>query len=151
MVNIRHTGIYVCDLEKEKTFFTECFRMIPICNNNLEENLLLDDLFKQKNTRIITSKLITEMGEQNKTGDMIELIKVVSLYPDKNYDNEKIFTTGVMHIGIGVDNIEKTCDLVSIHGGKIMTKIHEMQNGNKCAFVKDPEGNWIEIIQNKKI
>lgn len=151
MINIRHIGIYVENLKKEQDFFMKCFDMYPISDNNMEKNLLLDDLFKKQNTSIITCKLITEMGRQNRTGDMIELIQVFSFLPANHCNNEKIFATGVMHIGIGVDNIEKTCELVSINGGKIMTNIHKMENGNKCAFAKDPEGNWIEIIQNKQL
>lgn len=149
MINVRHTGIYVDNLEKEQEFYLKCFCMFPICINHLENNLLLDDLFKMEGVNILTSKLITETGKQNKTGDMIELIKVTSFHPDNNCNNQKIFSTGVMHIGVGVKDIEQTCSLVSRYGGKIMTDIHEMENGTKCVFVKDPEGNWIEIIQNK--
>ena len=151
MYNLKHVGLYVSDLEAETKFYRDVFHMISVCENNVEENFLLDDLFKKENIKIYTTKIITETGKKNKTGDMIELIKVGSFTPDKNVENSSIWAKGMMHIAIGVSNIENTVKLLLDNGGKMMTKVHVMSNGNKCAFAKDPEGNWIEIIQNKAI
>lgn len=151
MYNLKHIGVYVNDLENETRFYKNVFNMMTVCETNVEENLLLDDLFKKDNVKIYTTKLITEFGKKQKTGDMIELIKVISFHPDDTIDNDSIWTTGMMHIALGVSDIEDTIKLLIANGGKMMTQIHTMSNGNKCVFAKDPEGNWIEIIQNRRV
>lgn len=148
MINYRHTGIYVNDLGKQTNFYMKTFNMIPICLNNSEHNDMLDDLFKIENVEILTTKLITELGKQKGIGDMIELIKVISFQQELCIDNSIVYANGVMHFAIAVDDIEKTCSLVTQNGGQLMTDIHIIDNKNKCSFVRDPEGNWIEIIQN---
>ena len=151
MYNLKHIGIYVNDLENEAKFYKNVFNMVSVCESNVEKNSLLDDLFKKDKVMIYTTKLITEIGQKTKMGDMIELIKVTSFHPDSTVDNKSIWTRGMMHIAFGVSDIEDTVELLIANGGKMMTEIHILSNENKCAFAKDPEGNWLEIIQNKKI
>lgn len=150
MYSIKHTGLYVKNLEIETNFYINVFGMLPISTYKSECNYMLDDLFKKDDIEIYTSKLITQAGKIRGTGDMIELIKVNSFQVDNMIDRSKIFSFGMMHIGMEVDDIYLICDLIIKNGGRVMTQIHEMDNGNKCAFANDPEGNWIELIQNKK-
>lgn len=146
MINIRHTGIYVLEIEKMEQFYTQVFHMRAVCSNNVEENPMLNDLLRHQDSRILTTKLITPYGQEQHTGDMIELIQVQSFKCEALPKNRPIFITGVSHIAIGVDNMEETVAAIVQQGGSLETGIYTMENGNKVAFCRDPEGNWLELI-----
>ncbi len=145
MTNIRHTGIYVENINKVAEFYKNVFSMTAICENQEDSNLLLDELFDFNNTKIITTKLITEQGRINGSGDMIELIKVINGPVIKNA-HFRLFDHGASHIAMGVDDIEDIEKKIIKNGGSMQTKIITHANGNKFAFAKDNEQNWIELI-----
>ena len=147
MISIRHVGVYVNDLEKAEQFYSEVFSMRTIVSHNPEQSEMLDDLFRQSGARILTTKLITPYGCETGTGDMLELIKVVSFEPGHLPGNRMISETGMGHVAFGVTDIENVSNKIAEHGGRMMTKVYTMPNGNKCAFAQDPEENWIELIQ----
>jgi len=53
---------------------------------------------------------------------------------------------GLDHIGFLVDNVrEKFKELVA--KGAVPTEVDPKKTGGWVAYVKDPDGNWIEIFQ----
>ena len=148
MIELRHIGIYVKDIEKLTKFYEITFNMTRVCNNQVDSNILLDELLGITNVRIITTKLITQRGKEIGSGDMLELVKILDENPGINVSGP-IYNFGIMHLALGVDDINEVCEKVKTNGGQQYTKICCHSNGNKFAFVKDPEGNWIELIQRK--
>lgn len=56
--------------------------------------------------------------------------------------------TGYGHIALGVDDIYTTCEQIRAAGGKITREPGSMKHGNTViAFVEDPDGYKIELIQ----
>ncbi len=54
------------------------------------------------------------------------------------------------HIAIGVDDIYQTCDAIKAVGGNVTREPGPVKGGStEIAFVKDPDGYMIELIQNK--
>ena len=52
------------------------------------------------------------------------------------------------HIALGVDNIYETCAQIRIKGGKVVREPGPMKHGSTViAFVEDPDGYKIELIQ----
>jgi lactoylglutathione lyase len=52
------------------------------------------------------------------------------------------------HIAIGVDDIYATCNAISERGGKVTRQPGPMKHGSTViAFVEDPDGYKIELIQ----
>lgn len=52
------------------------------------------------------------------------------------------------HVAIGVDDIYATCDTIRAKGGKITREPGPMKHGGSViAFVEDPNGYKIELIQ----
>ncbi|MEH1823444.1 MAG: lactoylglutathione lyase [Nostoc sp.] len=52
------------------------------------------------------------------------------------------------HIALGVDDIYATCDEIRSQGGKIVREPGAMKHGSTViAFVEDPDGYKIELIQ----
>ena len=56
--------------------------------------------------------------------------------------------TAYGHIALGVKDIYKTCEDIRVAGGKITREPGPVQGGNTLiAFVQDPDGYKIELIQ----
>ena len=54
------------------------------------------------------------------------------------------------HIAIGVDDIYKTCEDLRSMGAKIVREPGPMKHGStEIAFIQDPSGYKIELIQHK--
>lgn len=55
------------------------------------------------------------------------------------------------HIAIGVDDIYATCEDIKAQGGNITREPGPMKHGTTViAFVEDPDGYKVELIQTKK-
>lgn len=83
---------------------------------------------------------------------MLELVKVlgeVGTIP-KLPDNYPISMTGMAHIAFQIDDMQKTVEQIQEGGGFQKTDIYQMKSGNLCCFCRDPERNWIELIQRRK-
>jgi lactoylglutathione lyase len=60
--------------------------------------------------------------------------------------------TGYGHIALSVDNAYEACDLVRARGGKVTREAGPMKHGTTViAFVEDPDGYKIELIQKKTV
>lgn len=57
---------------------------------------------------------------------------------------------GYGHIALGMANIYTACDAIRVKGGKITREPGPMKHGTtEIAFVEDPDGYKIELIQLK--
>jgi lactoylglutathione lyase len=57
---------------------------------------------------------------------------------------------GYGHIALDVENIAATCEMIRAQGGKIVREPGPMKHGTTViAFVEDPDGYKIELIQQK--
>lgn len=56
------------------------------------------------------------------------------------------------HIAIGVDDVAKTCSIIKHAGGKVTREAGPVKGGTTViAFVEDPDGYKIELIQNNQV
>jgi lactoylglutathione lyase len=54
------------------------------------------------------------------------------------------------HIALGVDDIYATCETIGQLGGKVVREPGPMKHGSTViAFVEDPDGYKVELIQSK--
>jgi lactoylglutathione lyase len=57
---------------------------------------------------------------------------------------------GYGHIAIGVENVYDACDRIKQSGGTVVREAGPMKHGTTViAFVKDPDGYLIELLQEK--
>ena len=144
MINFKHTGIYVHDIEIISNFYQNCFGLIPVCEKYLDTGYLYEQLFGV-DSKVIITKLITEYGKTTGQGEMIEFIQVIE-GTKSNFIKRRVHDFGLSHISLGVDDIDKTVSLVKKHSGKQVTDIISIGN-RKCCFCSDPESNVIELIE----
>ena len=125
---ILHTMIRVGDLDKSIEFYTKVIGMDLLRQNTNEE---------YKYTLAFLG-----YGDESQ-GAVIEL---TYNWGTETYD----MGTAFGHIAIGVDDVYQTCDAIKAVGGNVTREAGPVKGGSThIAFVKDPDGYMIELIQNK--
>ena len=68
-----------------------------------------------------------------------------------NWDTDKYdLGDGYGHIALGVDYIYGTCEAIKAQGGNVIREPGPMKHGSTViAFVQDPDGYKVELIQLK--
>ncbi|MBC7001755.1 lactoylglutathione lyase [Photobacterium sp. BZF1] len=122
-----HTMIRVSDLDKSIEFYTNVLGMQVL------------DRFE--NTEYRYSLVFVGY---DKNGPTIELTY--------NWDTDSYdLGNGFGHLALGVDDIYQTCDQIKAVGGNVTREPGPMLGGTThIAFVKDPDGYAIELIQTSK-
>lgn len=126
---ILHTMLRVGDLDKSIEFYTQVMGMQLLRTN--------------ENTKYKYTLAFLGYGDESQ-GAVIEL---TYNWGTSEYDLGSAFG----HIAIGVDDIYTTCDTIKAAGGNITREPGPVKGGTThIAFVKDPDGYMIELIQNKQ-
>jgi lactoylglutathione lyase len=56
------------------------------------------------------------------------------------------------HIAIEVDDVYEACDIIKTKGGQVVREAGPMKGGSSIlAFVKDPDGYMIELLDRKRL
>ncbi|AYV20449.1 lactoylglutathione lyase [Vibrio mediterranei] len=126
---ILHTMLRVGDLDKSISFYTDVIGMKL--------------LRKNENTEYKYTLAFLGFGDESE-GAVIELTYNWGV---TEYDLGSAYG----HIAIGVDDIYSTCDAIKTAGGNVTREPGPVKGGTtQIAFVKDPDGYMIELIQNKQ-
>jgi len=84
-----------------------------------------------------------------KAGDSI--VKVIELEPDPEAHAPAggiRGATGYRYWTLHVENLEKCVERVGTAGYRIMVPAREIRQGVSIAIVADPDGNWVEFLEN---
>ena len=139
--NVRHTGIYVSDIGKMKSFYAECFGLAEKSHGN-EGGNYLETLLGVNNIAIENYKLC------DKNGFIIELIKTEDDY--ERHVFPKVCHIGCLHVAFTVSNIDKVCHFIQENGGEMISKPIFSPDGKvKVCFCRDPEGNYLELVEEQ--
>lgn len=123
---ILHTMLRVGDLDKSIKFYTEVMGMSLLRTNENEE---------YKYTLAFLG-----YGDESQ-GAVIEL---TYNWGTTEYELGNAYG----HIAIGVEDIYTTCDAIKAIGGNVTREPGPVKGGTThIAFVKDPDGYMIELIQ----
>lgn len=140
MNGIRHTGIYVKDIEKMTEFYQNIFDL-EIVVRQKEYGAYTDMIFHEENVEIDVCKL------KFKSGTMIELISYCHRDDCPDW-NEKIYQCGKMHIAITVDSAKNMYENLKGQGCVLMSNPCDAPDGKaRVFFARDPEGNYLEIVE----
>lgn len=126
-MRILHTMLRVGDLEKSIEFYTDVFGM---------------KLLRRKDYPDGEFTLAFVGYGLESTNSVIEL---THNWNTKSYS----LGDGFGHIAIGCDDINEACKLVKSKGGVVIREPGPMKHGTTIiAFVSDPDGYKIELIQD---
>lgn len=125
-MRILHTMVRVVDLDKSIDFYTNIFGMKLLRRKDYPEGKF-------------TLAFVGYGDEKSNT-----VIELTHNWETKSYELGNAFG----HIAIAVDDAYKACDEISAKGGNVVRPAGPMKHGGGViAFVKDPDGYMIELIQ----
>lgn len=126
-MRILHTMIRVGDLQRSIDFYTQIMGMRVLRTS--------------ENPKYEYSLVFLGYGDEH-TSSVIEL--TYNWGTDK-YDHGSAFG----HIAIGVDDVAKMCNDIKQAGGKVIRDAGPVKGGTTIiAFIEDPDGYKLELIQN---
>jgi len=127
-MRILHTMVRVGDLEKSLDFYTNILGMHLLRRQDYPEGRF-------------TLAFVGYQAEEE--GAVIELTY--------NWDTDQYdLGDGYGHIAIEVENAYTTCEAIRAKGGNVVREAGPMKHGTTViAFVEDPDGYKIELIQRK--
>lgn len=127
-MRILHTMLRVVDLEKSLAFYTGVLGMQLLRRNDYPDGKF-------------TLAFVGYADEAS--GAVIELTH--------NWGVEKYeLGTAFGHIALAVEDAGAACEKIKSRGGKVVREAGPMKHGSTViAFVEDPDGYRIELIQHK--
>ena len=140
ITSVRHTGIVVRDLIKTANFY--CALGFVEDNRASEQGAFIDQVTGLKNTKLEWVKL------KSPDGYLLELLQYRSHAESAEITKQKSNKLGCSHIAFGVDNIEKTCEIIEKIGGSIVNPPALSDDKKvKVAYCHDVEGVFMEIVE----
>ena len=127
-MRILHTMLRVGDLERSLRFYTEVLGMRLLRRNDYPEGKFT----------------LAFVGYQDEAeGAVLELTH--------NWDTDRYdLGTGYGHVALEVDDAYRACEDIKRRGGVVTREAGPMKHGTTViAFVQDPDGYKIELIQKK--
>lgn len=134
--NIRHTGIVVKNIKKMLAFYI-------LLGFQKQEEFIANKNFISKILKSNETELKVIKLRLNNQG--LELLKYK--YNKSLSKNKYIWNYGITHIALEIDNID---NFYNIFKNKIKFLSKPILNPEKTAkvcFCRDPEGNYIEIVE----
>jgi len=141
MIRIRHTGVYVQDMDVQKAFYEQTLGM-SVKVHQVEKGAYINTLLgTDTESEVETCKLAAD------DGSMIELCKI---NPGVGKDNNSVslFAAGNMHIAITVKNVASEYERLRSMGLSVVSEPQLSPDGGaKVFFCQDPEGNYLELVE----
>lgn len=128
-MRILHTMLRVKNLEESVHFYTKVMGM---------------DVIRQRDNETGRYSLVfLGYGSESETA----VIELTYNWDTDNYD----LGTAFGHIAIGVDDVYQACENIKASGGKVTREAGPNKGGASIlAFVEDPDGYKIELLELKK-
>ena len=128
-MRILHTMIRVGDLDRSIEFYTKVLGMAVLRRRDYPEGRF--------------TNCFVGYGDEEHNA----VLELTHNWDTKSYEPG----TGYGHVAIEVDDAYRACDEVSRRGGKVTRPAGPMKHGTTViAFVEDPDGYKIELIQRKR-
>jgi lactoylglutathione lyase len=125
-MRILHTMIRVTDLDKSLDFYTNIFGMQQLSRKDFPDGRF-------------TLAFVGYGSDDSHT-----VLELTHNWDTKSYELGNAFG----HIAIAVQDAYKACDDITAKGGKVVRPAGPMKfGGGVIAFVEDPDGYKIELIQ----
>lgn len=128
-MRILHTMLRVGDLEKSLEFYTQVLGMRLLRRKDYPDGKFT----------------LAFVGYQDEADGAV--IELTHNWDTSSYD----LGNGYGHIALEVEDAYKACEDIKARGGKVTREAGPMKHGQTViAFVEDPDGYKIELIQRKE-
>ena len=145
MINLRHIGITVTDMDRSLELYQKHFGL-EVVWDQIETGPCIDNLSDTQNIKVRTVKM------KDKLGGMLELLQYHS-HPEENVENlqSKITKIGCSHVAVTVNDVDNVYKELSALGLKFNCTPQLSPNGGaKVCFCRDYDGTLIEIVEEVK-
>ncbi len=137
---LNHAGFVVSNLEEEVAFYEEVVGLIVL--DRLERTgAPISQVVGYEGAHLKIAKMGAR-GEEH----FLELIEYVNPSSGGRPTEERAVIGGA-HVAWIVDDIHEAFDRVMANGAIEMNPPTEIAPGRWACYMQDPEGNWIEFIQ----
>ena len=128
-MRILHTMIRVGDLERSIDFYTNVLGMRVLRKTDYPSGRF--------------TNVFVGYEDESKAA----VLELTHNWDTKSYD----LGTGYGHVAVEVEDAYKACDDIRSRGGKVTREAGPMKHGTTViAFVEDPDGYKIELIQRRE-
>ncbi|WP_392560584.1 lactoylglutathione lyase [Orbus mooreae] len=128
-MRILHTMIRVGNLQRSIDFYTKTMGMRLLRTS--------------ENPEYKYSLAFVGYNDENSAA----VIELTYNWGTEKYDHGNAFG----HVAIGVDDVAATCERIKQTGGKVTREAGPVKGGSTIiAFVEDPDGYKLELIENKQ-
>jgi len=128
-MRLLHTMLRVGDLERSKSFYTSILGMRVLREHEFPEGKFT----------------LAFLGYGDEAGHTV--LELTYNWGKDSYNLGDAYG----HIAIGVDDVYAACERIRAAGGKIVREAGPMQgSGRVLAFVADPDGYKIELLEDYK-
>jgi len=138
--NIRHIGIVVKDMNLMTCFYSDNF---GFTSNQMQEEsgLFVSTILGHNNIMVITHKLVDTKRQ------CLELLFFPDM-PQKNMSKRRLFDMGLTHISLTVSDLDTIHKKLIAQGISFVSSIQYAPNNKvKVVFCEDPEGNFLELVE----
>jgi len=125
-----HTMLRVTDLEKSKAFYTNILGMKVLREMEIPEGRF--------------TLVFVGYGHESEN----TVLELTYNWDIKDYELGSAYG----HIAIGYDDVYAACKIIRERGGRIIREPGPMKgNSSIFAFIEDPDGYKIELLENKAV
>ena len=136
-----HTGLVVQDLDKSVQFYRDVIGLKVV--RELERNGgPIAQVVGYPDAHLRGAML----GLEGEEGNILELIQYLNPIAASRPTTERSVLGG-SHIAFYVDDIEQAFQELVSNGGQPLNPPVEIAPGRSGCYMQDPDGNWIELIQ----
>lgn len=140
ILRTRHIGIVVQDMEKSLHFWRDVMGM-KVAIDFWQTGPYIDTAQNLSGVNLHMIKLTAA------DGSMIELLEDEA-HPSAPPERNVLSDHGIRHIAFDVPDIDTAWQTLTDHGCETLSKPLDSPDGNvRLFFVRDPEGNLLEIVQ----
>lgn len=141
-MQVRHIGIVVRDLDAALRFYIGLLGF-SIVTSMEERGTHLDALLHLSDAEVFTTKLSAP------DGGMIELLKFSSPEWGRLSYGRELCDFGFSHVALTVKDLDAEYDRLTAVGVEFLSPPQVGPDGYaKVVFCRDPEGNFIELVEN---
>ena len=140
VLSINHIGIVVDDFEEAKAFF-EDFGFVTQGEQD-EQSELLDKVARVAGAKSHIAFMESPSGQIN-----IELTKFIKPTTISRGENNQIYTHGIQHICLVVEDIDEIVDSIRQKGRELITEVEQYDDSYKLCYFRGPDGIIIELAE----
>lgn len=138
IIDHRHTGIVVLDIDGQLEFYRDVLGM-DVYYSKIEKGYFLDGLIGEKGH----SPTIYKLGIGGRT--MVELLHFKK---SKKSKPKKLLQTGITHLAFTVNKLDMLHKKMLKKGFIFISKPKLSDDGShKVCFCKDRDGNFVELVE----